>query len=249
MSYSAGLAARGRLAGGRRELDLARKGYLSRAILEVGGDVAELGRATVDSARAWRRGLRVAADIARARNGFDTHQGDVIGFSIIPGYVSTSEALQAMQLLDGEIKAANNEMFLRKVSDAAERDADPKFEAFFLGPWSDFIGRWSTFYDANKGLWDRFIEPNDIYNRTQQFRKTYIDFRAQAESLGFDWQSPAPMAPESEKHGLLDASGKAVNRVGGGLEDMLWTIVKFTLIGGAILLAVVFIGQKLGSNT
>lgn len=245
MSYAAGLAARRRLAGGRRELDLGREGYLSRAGIEVLGDLGELGRATVDSARAWRRGIRVAADIARARNfGRHAHHDDV-EVGLLPGYASMGETRRAMDLLDGEIKATSSEMFLRKVTDPAMREADPDFTAFYLGPWGDFVGRWSTFYDANKGRWPRFVDTNDIYNRTQQFRKEFISFRDQAEALGFEWRSPAPLAPDGEKHGLLGAGSKALDRSLTGIEALLWSIVKFSLIGGAIFLAFIFAHQKL----
>lgn len=168
-------------------------------------------------------------------------QGIVVG--LIPGYASMGETLRVMNLLDGEIKAASSEMFLAKVSSPSTREADPEFAAFYLGPWSDFVARWSKFREGNSGKWARFVDTNDIYNRTQQFRKEYIGFREKAEEMGYNWQSPEPMAPESEKHGLLREGKDATKDLGAGIEKILWAVAKFTLIGGALFLAFMFISQ------
>jgi hypothetical protein len=141
-----------------------------------------------------------------------------------------------MNLLSSEIKAADREMFLAKVTDPTTRNADPDFAAFWLGPWSDFTARYAKFYADNRGWKDRFLDTNDIFNRVQQFRREYIAFRDKAEGLGFVWGSPTPMPPEAEQHGLLDATRQGVTSIGSGIEQMLWTVAKFALIGGALIL-------------
>lgn len=175
------------------------------------------------------------------RSGINGLSRSSVVVGLLPGYANMSETLRAMKKLRSEIKASDREMLLSSVSSSEQRENNPDLARFWLGPWSEFVGRFEKFYSDNSGWWDRFLDPNDIFNQAQKFRQELIDFRSKASDLGFGWSSPDPVGPDQEQRGLIDAGGRGINRVGRGFEDLLWKVAKFALVGVGIFALIYFI--------
>lgn len=133
-----------------------------------------------------------------------------VTIGLLPGFVGTDEALRELDLLDGEIKAAGKELF-----DAVDgRNLDDPLAAWYVtGAWQAFVKRWTALYEKDKAWWPRFVNPKDVFNKAQDFRKEYIQLRGIAASqLGMEWHGAdprAPIAPRSVADDLINSLGLA----------------------------------------
>ena len=163
-------------------------------------------------------------------------QGSEIQVGILPGYISVGEVLDEMKLLTGEIRSYGKELF----DATGDRNLDDPLTNWYVKRWTSFATRWDNFYSENQGFWDRFVSTDRIYNLTQQFRKEMIEMREIAEEKGMRWGSADPRSPLAAPGGLTGSLSKTAS-------SLLWTILKFSLIGGVVFLAFMYLSKKIGS--
>lgn len=74
----------------------------------------------------------------------------------------------------------------------------------------------------------------DTWDDAQTFQRQLIALRKKAREVGFDLQtSPEPIEQPD-------------NSLSSGLSSLFWTIIKFSIIGGAVYLAFLFLSNKAG---
>ena len=170
----------------------------------------------------YRAGISSQKSLSR-----NYRDGIVVG--LLPGFVGTDDAKRELALLNGEVASANKELYDFTGNATL---ADPLNAWFVKGGWQQFYKRWQSFYSDNKGFWDRFWSPKDIFNKTQDFRREYIALREFAESnLGMTWGSVAPRGPLETP----SITGDLASSIGIG-QLFKYAAIALLLVGGFILI-------------
>lgn len=147
---------------------------------------------------------------------------------LLPGFVGTDDAKRELSLLNNEIEGAGRELFDFTGDNPL---TDPLTSWYARGGWQQFYKRWMNFYRENKGWWDRFISPGEIFRRTQDFRREYIALRDHAETLGMEWGSVQPRAALESPSVTGDLA-----RAFGINEALKYIAIGLLLVGGFIVL-------------
>jgi hypothetical protein len=160
----------------------------------------------------------MALNRSRTRTGIQVLRDrviDKVGASILqtPGG-ATSEISQ----IDGDVLAFDKEIN-HAVTDAPGFPHTPQtaLESFYEKAWSPFIQNWQA-WKAKYGGWS----DNFFWNHApeaEQYREQLITLREEAQKLGMDVMTPAPMAPTP---GLIASLTGGVVEI---LKGLLWVAV------------------------
>ena len=117
--------------------------------------------------------------------------------------------------------------------DLADRpESVEPFLRFYRDVWSPYYQSFEAFRNTHQGTWNNLW--GDAWDEAQVFQAGLIKIRAKAREVGF--RLKLSVEPVTQPDDSLAA----------GIQALLWTILKFTVIGGAVFLLFLFISKKIG---
>jgi len=163
--------------------------------------------------------------------------GDQVGgFAFWRGLKTPGMIREEVNRINAEVTATGSDLFQelnRKGAfppDLKDRPASVlPLARFFEIAWSPFVQTWGAFVANHQG-WTSNIW-GDTWDETQTFQAQLDALRQQAKKVGFDLSSTPEIVKQPDTNIF---------------SGLVWTILKISLIGGAILLAFMYLSKRIG---
>lgn len=143
--------------------------------------------------------------------------------SIIPGFVSTGDALTALEQTKRYIDSVDEQIHRSFCQRVTPTPFGPAFsecgQLSFLIAWNSFANSYYDFYLEHRSFLSRFADTNSIYDRALRFSTRANQFRADALKLGAKVSDP-DLKLDPRKNPLDDIMGWI--KVLGSIAVLVW---------------------------